>query len=49
VSRTSELPTWTSWLDDWKHNAGAKVEVFEQQQELELLEDHKVEIQEAYS
>ena len=27
VSRTKALPTWSSWLDDWKYSAGADVQV----------------------
>ena len=27
VSKTSALPTWSTWLDDWKYNAGASVNV----------------------
>ena len=42
VSRSSGVPTWSSWLDDWRHAAGAKVEVasaVQQQLELESEED----------
>lgn len=35
VSRTTVLPNWSTWLDDWKHNAGAKVKVEEQVEEQE--------------
>jgi CRP-like cAMP-binding protein len=27
VSKSSALPTWSTWLDDWKHNAGARISV----------------------
>jgi CRP-like cAMP-binding protein len=27
VSRTTTTPTWSTWLDDWTHNAGAQVRV----------------------
>ena len=39
VSRTTAMPTWTSWLDDWKHSAGAEVTVFEQQQKYDSKSD----------
>lgn len=29
VARTITSPTWSAWLYDWSHNAGAKVEVAE--------------------
>ena len=27
VSRSARMPTWSTWLDDWRHNAGAQVQV----------------------
>ena len=27
VGKTSSLPTWQSWIDDWRYNAGASVHV----------------------
>jgi hypothetical protein len=27
LSRTSAMPTWSTWLDDWVRDDGAKVQV----------------------
>jgi hypothetical protein len=27
VSKTKQMPTWSTWLTDWAHNAGADVTV----------------------
>ena len=39
VGKTSNLPTWQSWLDDWRYNAGASVTVKTDMDDLEGLED----------
>ena len=41
VGKTSNLPTWQSWLDDWKYNANAKITV---KTDLDDLEDVEAEI-----
>lgn len=33
VSRSNAKGTWSSWLDDWKHNAGAQVQIATDQTE----------------
>lgn len=39
VGKTSNLPTWQSWLDDWRYNAGASVTVKTDMDDLEDIED----------
>ena len=42
ISKTNSLPTWQSWLDHWKYNAGAQVQVKTDLDDLhDELEDDK--------
>jgi len=45
ISKTTQLPTWSTWLDDWRYNAGASVNVKadmeEEEEEEEELEEEE--------
>jgi len=44
ISRSRGLPTWSTWLDDWKYSAGAKVQVVADQTGGDIQEEGAIKL-----